>query len=140
MNEPAVAAMVYLLDFLLILLELAAVLGIMIAFTPSIYSLLVVERDVKRAVETARRLNEVIFGPASPGAASTQPFTPPPVAPKANGSAPPGPGSPNPTPKPRHAPPFKPGAASAGTGQHQAPPSPPGAPRGGKPPPSPSSA
>jgi hypothetical protein len=56
MNEPAVAAMVYLLDFLLVLLELAAVLGISLAFTPSTYALLVLERELKRSVETARRL------------------------------------------------------------------------------------
>jgi hypothetical protein len=76
MNEPAVAAMVYLLDFLLVLLELAAVLGIMIAFTPSIYSLLVVERDIKRAVETARRLNEVMSVPGSPDRNPAPPLQP----------------------------------------------------------------
>ncbi len=114
MNEPAVAAMVYLLDFLLVLLELAAVLGVSLAFTPSTYALSVFERELKRSVETARRVSEVISGVASVAVAAQ----PAPIVLKADGSqveAPAAPLSHDPQPlkgaperSPRHAARWKP--------------------------------
>ena len=109
MNEPAVAAMVYLLDFLLVLLELAAVLGISLAFTPSTYALLVVERELKRSVETARRLSEMIS--SAPSSLNEAPImaTSPPVSPEPQPIA----GSDD--RRPRHAPRWKPNLTNGAT-------------------------
>jgi hypothetical protein len=109
MNEPAVAAMVYLLDFLLVLLELAAVLGVSLKFTPSTYARLVVERELKGSVETARRLNEMISGGASTPNEAPVTLTNSPVSPEPKSIA----GSDD--RRPRHATRWKPDLTNGAT-------------------------
>lgn len=80
-KDPSIAYALYGFDAILMLLELAAIMGKTLTFIPMTYATRIVEQDLARAIEAGRRLKAMVDGPISVPAVPIQ------VAPEASGLA-----------------------------------------------------